>query len=283
MLVPLLVLAGLVQAPWLALRSMVSQLPAFVGASAGVQVWGVPSAVMLPTLAAATAVIVPIFGLITFFFVPMGQLVGWYLENSSNGTLAYSVNVFAALCGIFLYTGLCLFSQPPSMWMLVGGVLLILLVWKIPALRWASVLVLVACIGLLSLSSPNQANTYWSPYQKLTIAPCGVNGQILGYSLNTNDSWYQQILDLSPKFVEAHPGLFQEVPVEWNAYNIPYHFYHQPPSVLILGSGMGNDVAAALRNGAGEVTAVEIDPLILTRQKVSFRETLRFHAGAPGE
>ena len=263
MLVPLLVLTGLVQAPWLALRSMVSQLPAFVGASAGVQVWGVPSALMLPTLAAATAVIVPIFGLITFFFVPMGQLVGWYLENSSNGTLAYSVNVFAALCGIFLYTGLCLFSQPPSMWMLVGGVLLILLVWKIPSLRWTSVLVLVACIGLLSLRLPNQATTYWSPYQKLTIAPWGVNGQILGYSLNTNDSWYQQILDLSPKFVEAHPGLFQEVPVEWNAYNIPYHFYHQPLSVLILGSGMGNDVAAALRNGAGEVTAVEIDPLIL--------------------
>jgi len=33
--------------------------------------------------------------------------------------------------------------------------------------------------------------------------------------------------------------------------------------VLILGSGLGNDVAAALRNGAGYVTAVEIDPLIL--------------------
>ena len=32
--------------------------------------------------------------------------------------------------------------------------------------------------------------------------------------------------------------------------------------MLILGSGMGNDVAA-LRNGAGRITAVEIDPLIL--------------------
>src|SRR5437667_8062301 len=53
------------------------------------------------------------------------------------------------------------------------------------------------------------------------------------------------------------------MPVEWNAYNLPYHFYSQPPSVLVLGSGMGNDVAAALRNGAGRVTAVEIDPLIL--------------------
>jgi spermidine synthase len=263
MLVPLLVLAALVQAPWPALRSMVSQLPAFVGASSGVQVWGVPSAVMLPALAAAIAVIVPIFGLITFVFVPMGQLVGWYLENSSNGTLAYSVNVFAALSGIALYTGLCLFSQPPVVWMLVGGLMLMALVWKIPTLRWTTLTALIACVALLSLRPANDSKTYWSPYQKLTIAPWGVNGQTLGYTLNTNDSWYQQILDLSPKFVAAHPGLFQEVPIEWNAYNIPYHFYQDPPSVLILGSGMGNDVAAALRNGAGAVTAVEIDPLIL--------------------
>ena len=263
MLVPLLVLAGVVQAPWPALRSMVSQLPTFVGASAGVQMWGVPSAVMLPELAAAIAVIVPIFGLITFFFVPMGQLVGWYLENSSNGTLAYSVNVFAALCGISLYTGLCLLSQPPLVWMSVGGVLLVALVWKIPALRWMSLLAFIGCIALLSLKPGNESKTYWSPYQKLTIAPWRVNGQTLGYTLSTNDSWYQQILDLSPKFVETHAGLFQEVPIEWNAYNIPYHFYQNPPSVLILGSGMGNDVAAALRNGAGQVTAVEIDPLIL--------------------
>src|SRR5262249_10325270 len=67
----------------------------------------------------------------------------------------------------------------------------------------------------------------------------------------------------SPRFVQAHAWLFQDSPVEWNAYNIPYHFYKQPGSVLILGSGMGNDVAAALRNGALQVTAVENHPLIL--------------------
>jgi spermidine synthase len=44
---------------------------------------------------------------------------------------------------------------------------------------------------------------------------------------------------------------------------MPYRFYPAPPSVLVLGSGMGNDVAAALRNGAQRVEAIEIDPLIL--------------------
>lgn len=262
MLLPLTVLTVLIQFPWRGLRMMVSQLPAFIGASADTQVWGMPSALAIPSLAAATAVIVPIFGLIAFFFVPMGQLVGWYLENARKGIVAYSVNVFAGLCGIVTYTLLCFFSQPPLTWFLAGGLLLVLLLWSMPTLRWTSLLVLILCLGLLSLRPPKDTRLYWSPYQKLTLVKWGTQGQVLGYFLNTNDSWYQQILDLSPQFVHSHPELFQ-VPVEWNAYNIPYHFYQQPGSVLILGSGMGNDVAAALRNGALQVTAVEIDPLIL--------------------
>jgi len=263
MLTPLLVLVTIIQLPWPPLRLMVTLLPAFIGASANVHVWDVPSASSLPLLAAATAVIVPIFGLIAFSFVPMGQLVGWYLESSSNGTVAYSINVFAAICGIALYTTLCFLSQPPAIWFLSGGVLLALLVWKIPRFRWAVLLMVALSVGLLKLPAGKTTKTFWSPYQKLTLEPWGINGETLGYMLNTNDSWYQQILDLSPDFVLRHQQLFQTVPIEWNAYNIPYRFYPDPPSVLILGSGMGNDVAAAIRNGAGHVTAVEIDPLIL--------------------
>ena len=57
--------------------------------------------------------------------------------------------------------------------------------------------------------------------------------------------------------------LCSKTSVPWNAYNLPYHFYPHPNSVLVLGAGTGNDVAAALRNGANRVVAVEIDPLIL--------------------
>jgi spermidine synthase len=262
-LIPMTVLSAMVQLPWAALREMTSLLPAFVGASAGTQVWGIPSAATFPLLAAATAVIVPIFGLIAFCFVPVGQLVGWYLENSPNGILAYSVNVLASLAGITVYTVLCFLSQPPATWFLFAGSLLLLLVWKVPKLRWTSAAAFIFCLVLLTLRSPSNAKVYWSPYQKLTLISREETGHTVGYILNTNGSWYQQILDLSPSFIQSHPEYFRDAPVEWNAYNIPYHFFPQPPSVLILGSGMGNDVAAALRNGAAEVTAVEIDPLIL--------------------
>ena len=263
MLLPLLLLTILVQLPLTALRAAVKQLPSFIAASSSVQIWDAPTGLVLPAMAVATAVIVPIFGLIAFFFVPVGQLVGWYLENARKGITAYSINVSAALCGIVLYTALCFFSQPPWIWFLVGGVLLLVLTWSMPRLRWVSLAALILCLGLLRLSPPKDTKVYWSPYQKLSLGLWGPPGQVLGYFLNTNDSWYQQILDLSPQFVNSHAWLFQDAPVEWNAYNIPYHFYPQPGSVLVLGSGMGNDVAAALRNGASRVTAVEIDPLIL--------------------
>src|SRR5438046_9081162 len=136
---------------------------------------------MVPALAAATAVIVPIFGLIAFFFVPMGQLVGWYLENSSNGTLAYSVNVFAALCGIISYTVFCFLYQPPAIWLLAGGILLLLLVWRVPRFRLASLVVIVICVAILELRPPKDTRTYSSTYQKLTIGSSGTHGKLLGY------------------------------------------------------------------------------------------------------
>ena len=41
----------------------------------------------------------------------------------------------------------------------------------------------------------------------------------------------------------------------------------------MLGSGTGNDVAAAVRNGAGDVTGVEIDPVILQEgRKLHFEQ-----------
>src|SRR6267143_1843048 len=49
----------------------------------------------------------------------------------------------------------------------------------------------------------------------------------------------------------------------WTPYKLPFRFAPPNPRVLIVGSGTGNDIAAALRNQASVVDAVEIDPKIL--------------------
>ncbi len=246
------------------LRQIVAALPQMLGGGTEVQIWGVPS---LPTswlgTLLALAVMVPLFAVIAMIFVPTGQLVGWYLERASNGVTAYSVNVLASLAGIGGYTLLCFLYQPPAVWMLVAGVIAVLAFWRKPQARWLLGASFFLCVILLGGRDHRQGSTYWSPYQKLDLSPNYEGHRITSYTLKTNGNWYQQIVDLSPEFVQSHPDEFRKRPAEWRAYNLPYQFYPAPPSVLVLGSGMGNDVAAALRNGAGRVVAVEIDPLIL--------------------
>ena len=261
---PLLSLCLLIKLPWVHLRTLISNLPGLLGSSTEVQIWGIPSMpVSWLLMAAAILTTVPIFGLLVFSFVPFGQLIGWLLENASAGIRAYSVNVIAGLAGITLFTGLCFADTPPAVWFLVFAGLLVAGLWKIPRLRWTALSLSLLCIALLSIPPSNHATTYWSPYQKLTLRPIFDSGEIKSYEVSTNDFWYQQIINFSPDFLKRHPNLFNGQPIEWDPYNLPYRFSPSSKSVLVLGAGTGNDVAAALRNSAQHVTAVEIDPLIL--------------------
>jgi len=271
MLLPLLWLAVLIKAPYPPLRQLVSELPDYLGAFASVHIWSVPSMSLtfqsVKTLTGAMVVVVPIFAMIALLFVPAGQLVAWYLERARHGITAYTVNVGASLAGVLLYTMLCLYSQPPAIWFVLGGVLLVLLLLPVRRLAVGAALVFLLCAGLAYLT-PAGRTVLWSPYQKLSIAEWrDTDGTLIGHNVSTNDSWYQVIINLSSSFVAAHPHLLRGVPIAWNAYNIPYQFVAAPPSVLVLGAGTGNDVAAAVRNGAGRVVAVEIDPLILEEGK----------------
>ena len=261
---PLLLLTVILKAPISPLRRSISILPQLLGASVEVHVWGVPAMPASWTgMLLALAFVVPLFAVIATAFIPFGQLVGWYLENAPKGVAAYSVNVLASLAGIAGFTFLCFLHQSPWVWFLVAGVFSVIVFWKNAPARKALGITFLICICLLAIPDHRNATTYWSPYQKLSIRPVYGDGQLEAYSLTTNDSLYQTILNLSPEFVQSHADVFRRHPIEQNAYNMPYRFYPAPPSVLVLGSGMGNDVAAALRNGAGRVEAVEIDPLIL--------------------
>ncbi len=260
----LLLLAVILKAPFSPLRSTINALPQLLGASVEVHVWGVPA---MPTswwgMLLALSFVVPLFAVIATSFIPIGQLVARYLENAPRGVTAYSINVLASLTGIAAFTVLSFLNQPPWVWFVVGGSFLVAVFWRAARARKVVALTFAACVVLLLFPDHRNSTTYWSPYQKLSIRPVYGNGQLEQYFLWTNDSIYQSILNLSPEFVRQHADAFREHPVNQNSYNMPYRFYPAPESVLVLGSGMGNDVAAALRNSAGRVEAVEIDPLIL--------------------
>jgi spermidine synthase len=265
--IPLIALGLLCEFPSDGLRDTVRQLTGSIGAISQVDYWGVPSLPLNIHNAggafSGSFFVVCVFGVIALLFIPVGQLVGWFLEHASDGIFGYTVNILASLAGIVLFTLLCFEFQPPSIWFLVAGGVAGCLLWKLPKLRWAALATFFFGVVLTSLSVGQDTKVYWSPYQKLTVRPERDAGELVGWQIRTNSTWYQQILDLSDRFVAAHPDRFRNGALKWNPYNLPYLFYSHPASVLVLGSGTGNDVAAALRNGAGDVTAVEIDPLIL--------------------
>lgn len=261
-LFPLCLLAVLIKLPWQPEQAMIRQIPYFISRLSEAELMAKPTAGSVWGMAAASLVITLLFGLVAFTFVPLGQLVGNFLE-SAQGIGAYTVNLLAGMAGIVLYTALCFFYQPPAIWFGCAGILTVALIWKIPRLRWLSAVAFLLCIFLTTIGPAKPAQELWSPYQKITLTPLPDERNPSSYELMTNDSWYQQIFNLSPQFASAHAELFRSVPLEWNAYNVPYRFYPSPASVLVLGAGTGNDVAAALRNGSRQVVAVEIDPLIL--------------------
>lgn len=261
---PLLLLALILKAPIPPLQRCIDDLPQLLGASVEVHTWGVPA---MPTswfgMLLAIVFVVPLFALIATAFIPFGQLVGWYLENAPKGVAAYSVNVLASLAGIAAFTVLSFLSQPPWVWTLVAAILCLAFFWRNARVRNVLAVAFLVCVALLALPEDRSAKTYWSAYQKLTVLPLYDGNTLASYALITNNSLYQRTLDLSPAYVQAHPDVFRRFPLKENSYNMPYRFYPAPPSVLVLGSGMGNDVAAALRNGAGHIEAVDIDPVIV--------------------
>jgi SAM-dependent methyltransferase len=265
--VPLIALGLLCEFPSDGLRDTIRQLTGSIGAISQVDYWGVPSLPLnilnVGGAFSGSFFVVCVFGVVALLFIPVGQLVGWFLEHASDGIFGYTVNILASLAGIVLFTLLCFEFQPPAIWFLVAGGVVGCLFWKLPKLRWTALATFLFCVLMTSLPAGPDTNVYWSPYQKLTLQPQREAGEIVSWKLSTNSTFYQPILNLSDRFVAAHPDYFRDEAEKWSRYNLPYRFFPHPSSVLLLGAGTGNDAAAALRNGAGDITAVEIDPLIL--------------------
>ena len=282
--VPLIALALLCELPAAGLRDTVRQLAGVIGAISQVDYWGVPSLPLsIQTLGGAytgSLFVVCVFGAVALVFVPVGQLVGWLLENATDGIFGYTVNVIASLAGIVLFTLLCFEFQPPATWFAVAGGLAVYFLWKLPRVRWLALATFLFCVVLTSLPAAKDTMVFWSPYQKLTIQTVRDDaGKTVSWRVRTNSTFYQDTLNLTDSFVAAHANYYTDKAAHYRLsdeaahYNLPYRFYPRPSSVLVLGSGTGNDVAAALRNGAGDVTAVEIDPVILQEgRKLHFEQ-----------
>lgn len=210
---------------------------------------------LIPFVASAVFMIGFIY-LIVATMIPLGQWVGTYLDAAKNPVSAYTSNLAGSLAGIWFFAALAALRSSPVIWLGIALLLLILVRDRSNRLGLASLLFFIVSLTFLYHSYSGSTTTYWSPYQKLQVIDEGQQR----YTILVNNTGYMSIANLTPQFLDSHPGVQQEYPQ--SSYDAPFRFAVRRDRVLIIGAGAGNDVAAALRNGASEIDAVEIDPVI---------------------
>ena len=262
----LLLLAALVANPahlrWLDVKQVTWLLSGFEDFS----MWAGMTTFSAMGAAVGLLVVAALMYLIAFAFVPVGQLLGRAFDQHPRVIRAYSVNIAGSLFGVWAFNAVSWFAVPPAFWFAGVALLLAPLVWNEARERWPvlGAAALAAVLVWIGNISPNAV--YWSPYHRITISPSmigtGTNQVQQGHILEVNGTFYQHMLDLSDKFVAAHPELLDAELVRRGHYNLPFVFQPAAKRMLIVGAGSGNDAATALRHGASEVDCVEIDPQI---------------------
>lgn len=254
----LIVLAEAPLGPW---QDLLKGLSSFLSLSPDADLWGAGKAPTGSTywmLFFISAIVVLAFlMLVVQVMIPMGQWVGYYLDEARRPVQAYSINLLGSVAGVWFFALMAHYWLPPLWWF---GVAFAILLWIQPhgARRAAVGLgLMAACLILLAYGRGTPGKTYWSPYQKLTLTSYGHSE----YAISVNDVGYMTIVNMTPGFLTGHPKVESEYRTR-SSYDAPFRFAKSVKNVLIVGAGAGNDAAAALRNGAQHVDAVEIDPVI---------------------
>jgi spermidine synthase len=212
---------------------------------------GLPTAEGAERLVLVYSFLICVFTFNALCVMPLGQLASRLMGRTAK-LPAYAWNLSGSILAVLIFWGLSFLWSPPAVWFAVGFIALLALL-RVNLLGTA----IITAIALVLVSTPLAVDYYdvYSPYQILTVVPSGTGRT----AIMVNHFFYQYIFDLSPH----GPDLNGEKAVNQEYYGAPYQFKKSPQDVLVVGAGTGNDVASALRHGAGHVDAVEIDPLIL--------------------
>ncbi|HEY9783792.1 MAG TPA: hypothetical protein V6D17_00225 [Candidatus Obscuribacterales bacterium] len=215
------------------------------------------------------------------------------LFNKLKPLTAYSINVSGAIIGSVAFAIISFLGWHPWALLIPALIPTGYYLHKEKTKLLANIVPLLLCAGMAAIPADNPllCSTYWSPYQQLTVVPfryyfpaswsnpddpsIWIDGARPGkefsdlldrcHAININLGPYQSAADLSPsavKIASISKPWGERFGIESRRYLLPYKL-KPAGDVLIVGSGAGNDVAAALRNGAAHVDAVELDPVII--------------------
>ena len=205
------------------------------------------------------AFLLGVFALNAVMFIPLGHLTGRIMSRMPQ-VQSYSLNLLGSLVGIGLFFGLSLLWSGPEVWMGMAILMVAPFLFgngRLAPMFAGCIAVILVAFGVLGSS---KMLTFYSPYQVISLklpAP-DANGKTVP-SIRVNHCYYQDVMDCSPTAADKDEHHQRAA----DYYNLPYQLQKRAGEVLVVGAGTGNDVAAALRNDATRVTAVELDPAIL--------------------
>jgi spermidine synthase len=198
-----------------------------------------------------------IFLLTALTFLPLGQLAGTLMTRCSNNLKAYGFNLLGSLIGVLLMHGVSLTWAPPPVWFSAAFAGLLCFMFFSPRTMLISGLFSVIVLAVLSWPFDYKVQQIYSPYQ-LIEREYSDDGLM---HIRAAGHTFQTAHNLAEEYVNKIDNA--EITRQARYYELPYEILGEPGSVAIVGAGTGNDVAAALRRGATQVDAVEIDPAVL--------------------
>ena len=196
------------------------------------------------------------FLLTALAFVPVGQLCGRVLKLKPK-LRAYGLNLLGSILGTLLIFATSYLWTPPPVWFAVALLPLVIFQAFRCGTRFAAVGSTVLALIVLTWPVNPLVQQIHSPYQLIEV-----NHTRKGFmEICAAGHYFQHVHDLS--FDNANRETDKELDSTGRYYELPYRIHPKPGKVAIVGSGAGNDLAAALRMGSGEVHAIEIDPAVL--------------------
>lgn len=201
-------------------------------------------------------------------FVPIGHLISRLMNNLEN-LKAYSYNLIGSLLGILGFVLLSFLNTSPIIWITICFLIFFFIIKGSIRSYSISFLSILSIVVVLSLDIKNKNNTIYSPYQNISVEYFST--PLSPSVIKTSNTFYQAVLNLSKSTQNITDeiitgnvmGKHVDIIHEAEFYNLPYLLAEKKPNnVLIVGSGAGNDVAAANRFNIENVSAVEIDPVI---------------------
>lgn len=189
-------------------------------------------------------------------FVALGQVLAKRMDQLSR-LEGYSWDILGSLLGSLLFTVTSYLGIPPWVWVCFCLVIFAFSVYP----NWSERLpCLMSALAFLLFFNAAHSWT-WSPYYFVQYEVSSDRVTVW-----VNSSFHQEAINFEPKdpnnrpLAERMKGKFS---IPYEAYR-RYHEGKTPDRVLVLGAGSGNDVNIALFNGAKNITAVEIDPAIIS-------------------